>query len=94
MAFYLPLSRYFPVPLAHFSGAFPVLLSALQFRELSSALLRISESAAHVRGLQNFDEACSSILQLCLRSIKVCAGVHNMEHPQSFWLSVAAHSHS
>ena len=94
MAFYLPLSGYFPVPPAHFSGAFPALLSALQFREPSAALLRIPESAARVRGLQNFDEACSSILRLCLRSIKVRAGVRNMERPQSFWLSVAARSRS
>ena len=56
------------------------------------ALLRIPESAARVRGLQNFDEACSSILRLCLRSIKVRAGMRNTEHPQSFWLTVAARS--
>jgi hypothetical protein len=73
-AYNMPLSTILPGPFralsralpAHFSGAFSDALSAPQ--RASASLIRISESAAHFRGLRNFYGECKRVMWTYIRS--------------------------
>jgi hypothetical protein len=43
-------------------------------------IAHVTDSAAHARGLQNLAEACNSVLQLHVRSIKTCTCVCGRHH--------------